>query len=290
MLALHQGLTATDLAYDCIAEAFARDQDGSFTQMENFVRSLREPIEDLPDHEIFLAFKSFLTTIVDAQLARLYAQADPVGARIHRNVREQLKNSNTLKLERDFRGLVIRPLHEDSIDHLGPLPIETLERGLYGSVEKTIPEVLECLSKLLCSQSEYRRSIPLLDIVGVLKRSIGSEYEQSVDESEPGLDGLARTEIEAIRSQVEVALKEKILLTYFARGKIDRRQAEAMASAFHDLLWDWCFGDDPKSLYDYLRLYLPMSEIEYENTLRTKMEYLLKLARDEFAARLMKEL
>jgi hypothetical protein len=290
MLALHQGLTATDLAYDCIAEAFARDRDGRFVQIENFARSLRESIEALPDHELFLAFKSFLTTIVDAQLARLYAQADPVGARIHRNVREQLKNFETLKLERDFRGLVISPIYHDSLDHLDPFPIDRIERALYGSAERTIPEVLECLSKLLCGQAEYRRSIPLLDIVGVLKRSIGSEYEQSVDESEPGLDGLAKTEIEAIRSQVEVSLKEKILLTYLARGKIDRRQAEAMASAFHDLLWDWCFGDEQKSLYEYLRLYLPMNEETYEGTLRTKMEYLLKIARDEFAARLMREL
>jgi hypothetical protein len=131
----------------------------------------------------------------------------------------------------------------------------------------------------------------LFEIVGILKRNLGSEYEYSVaDNPTPGMEGLSKTEIETIRGQVETSLKERILLTYFARGKIDRKEAEAMASAFHDLLWDWCFGDDPKGLYDHLRLHLPLSETEYENTMRTKMEYLLRLARDEFAARLLKEL
>ena len=60
-LALRQGLTITDLAYDCIAEAFARDAKGAFTQLENFAESLRGSLADLPDHEIFLAFKSLGT-------------------------------------------------------------------------------------------------------------------------------------------------------------------------------------------------------------------------------------
>jgi hypothetical protein len=290
-LSLQHGLTQVDLAYDCIAEAFARTSDGSYTQIKNFVESLRSPIDQLPAAEVFMAFRRYLACVADAQLARLYAQADPVGARIHRNIREQLKSSDTLKVERDFPGLVLRPAHEDSLDHLDPLPLSKIEDALLGTSNESIPRFLQCLSKLLLGQIEYRRSVPLFDIVGVLKRSLGGEYEYSIAEhGSPELDGLADGEIETIRTQVEVTLKEKILLTYFARGKIDRRQAEAMASAFHDLLWDWCFGDEHKGLYDYLRLYFPITEDEYENTMRTKMEYLLKLARVEFEARLVKEL
>jgi hypothetical protein len=290
-LSLQHGLTITDLAYDCIGEAFARGADGSFPQIQNFTASLHIPLLDAPAIDVFLAFKGFLVRVAEAQLARLYAQADPVGARIYRNIREHLKRSDAMKLERDFRGLVVRPINEDSLDHLDPFPLDRIERTLSGIVSQTIPELLQCLSKLLISQSEYRRSVPLFEIVGVLKRSVGSEYEYSIaDNPAPGMEGMSKTEIETIRAQVETSLKERILLTYFARGKIDRKQAEAMASAFHDLLWDWCFGDDPKSLYGYLRIHLTLSETEYENTLRTKMEYLLRLARDEFAARLVKEL
>jgi hypothetical protein len=91
--------------------------------------------------------------------------------------------------------------------------------------------------------------------------------------------------------QVETVLKEKILLTYFARGKIDRRQAEAMAGAFHDLLWERCFSDSEMlSLFEYLSRRIVIDEHEYEELFRTKMEYLLRLAREEFTARLMREL
>lgn len=292
-VSLQHGLTLTDLAYDCIAEMFARSADGSFSQIMNFVNSLRNPLCELPAIEVFIAFRSFVIRVADAQIARLYAQADPVGSRIHRNIRENLKKSDALKLDRDFRGMVVRPSCEDSLDQKQPFPFDRLERTLLERIdhEPAIPHVLQCLRDILCSQTEFRRSIPLFDLVHILKKSIGDSYEWTIDEHEhTDNEGLSHEEIDRIRSAVEVALKEKILLTYLARGKIDRRQAEAMAGAFHDLLWDWCFGDDLKSLYDYLRLYSPMNENEYENTLRTKMEYLLKLARDEFAARLVKEL
>ena len=86
-------------------------------------------------------------------------------------------------------------------------------------------------------------------------------------------------------------MKEKILLTYFARGKVDRKHAEAMAGAFHDLLGDWCSsGSDAQSLFQYLGQHVEVDEDEYEEIFRSKMEYLLKLAREEFTARLMREL
>jgi hypothetical protein len=112
------------------------------------------------------------------------------------------------------------------------------------------------------------------------------------EEGEPwSAEGLSDFEIEEIRSQVELALKEKILLTYFARGKIGRREAEAIFSGLHDMLMDWCYsGGANASLQEYLTRYLPVDGETYENSYRAKMEYLLKVAREEFGARLMKEI
>jgi len=44
------------------------------------------------------------------------------------------------------------------------------------------------------------------------------------------------------------------------------------------------------SLYEYLARYLPIDEQSYKDGLRVKMEYLMKIAREEFANRLMREL
>jgi hypothetical protein len=58
-----------------------------------------------------------------------------------------------------------------------------------------------------------------------------------------------------------------------------------------DLLGDWCSGDGASSgVYEYLKRYLPIDERTYKDGLRVKMEYLMKIAREEFASRLMGEL
>lgn len=72
---------------------------------------------------------------------------------------------------------------------------------------------------------------------------------------------------------------------------VDRKGAEAIYNAFRDMLEDWCCGEESKSsIFEYLKDHLQMDEKQYEEIYRTKMEYLLKIAREEFAARLMKEI
>ena len=293
-LALHQGLTLTDLSYDCIAEAFTRDTDKRFPFIRSFADSLRASLDATPDHEVFLAFKGFLTRVADAQLARLYAQADPAGAKIHRNIREALKRSACFCLAKDFRGLVLIPVNGDSLEWMEPYPMDSVERSFLERAHncQTIPQLLHILHEVVTKQTTYRRTIPLIDAVHLFKKlyvegtAISTEVEEKI---EP--DGLSELEIARIQADVEIVLKEKIILTYLARGKLDRRQAEAIFDALSDMMKDWYSADETAfSLYDYLRRYMTIDENTYENTLRTKMEYLLKIARQEFAARLMKEL
>ena len=79
-LCLRQGLSLVDLSYDCIAEAFARDAGNSFRSIHDFLGSLEKDLGAISNEELFLAYKSFLIRIAEAQLARLYGQSDPSGS------------------------------------------------------------------------------------------------------------------------------------------------------------------------------------------------------------------
>jgi hypothetical protein len=91
---LYQGLTVTDAAYDCLGEAFARDDTNSFFRLRAFADSFGNPFAGIYPDEVFFSYKNFLTRIADAHLARLYAQADPEYSSILRNIREALKGSD----------------------------------------------------------------------------------------------------------------------------------------------------------------------------------------------------
>jgi hypothetical protein len=291
-LCMTQGLSITDLSYDCIAEVFARNEQNKFPQVENFTDVLREPLDVISDNDLFLAFKQFLICIADAQLARLYAQSDPAGAKIHRNIRDTVKNSKIFQMERDYRGLVLKP-NIDIDESLEKYPREELERALFDRIDHqtTTPELLNIIYTILIEQHTYTCSVPLVDIVQIFKKVYRSDSGVEDASSDLASEGLKQFEIDRVCSQVELSLKEKILLTYLARGKVDRKEAEAMFNTFRELLQDWCCGEESQtSIFNYFKRYLSVSEEQYERTYRAKMEYLLKIAREEFAARLMKEI
>lgn len=295
MLCRNQGLTFTELAYDCIAEAFARDRDGRFRHLLSFVAVLRCPLDEIQPHELFLAYRGFLVKLADSQLARLFALSDPVGAKIHRNIRDCVKTGRHFSLRKDFRGLVLVPRSGNSHEERPLFPVDELWRQLAESAAGcgVIPELLGALHRVLLAQDMYRRTIPLRDVVQLFKLAYRGDGEEdaAVTANRSDLEGLSDFEIERLRLQVESALKEKIALTYLLKGKMDRDEAEAIFGAFHDMLCDWCSPDGEElSLAAYLARHAVLDEGEYERRYRIKMEYLLKLIRQEFASRLLREI
>ncbi len=289
ILCENHGISITDLAYDCTADLFARDKKGSFVHLEGFVGALNRPLDQTPDHELIAAFRSVLSRFADMQLGRLYAQADPAGARIHRNIRECIKRGGTLRLSKDFRGWVIAPATVPDLNHLPSCSMDQLKSEFQARLEgvQQTPQLLGILHQVLVSLTEFRRSIPLADVIRLFKGLYRGEQRSEFEEQEAqSLEGLKPFEIAQLRTQVEQVLKEKILVSYVAHGKVDRKQGEAMYLAICDLVGDWCSGDGADfSIYEYLKRYLPIDERTYKDGLRVKMEYLMKIAREEFASR-----
>lgn len=287
-------MTITDLAYDCIGEAFARNASGDFTQIRNFINSLASPFPEIADLDLMLAFKSFLIVLAEAQLARLYASLDPAGAKIHRNVSLHAKQGSTLAIRKSVAGLFLSPRHDDSLDTLPPFPSEELEKRFLerASTHDSIPVLLNALWEVLVRQSEYRRAVRLTDVVQMCKLVYLSHDGIEPEESPPNAaDQLSASDIKQMSLQVEGVVKERIFLTYVVRGKLGIREGEALYNALVDYIRDWSAGDGAqKSLQQYLCLHVAVTDEEYESVYRTKLEYMLTIIRDEFQGRMMKEL
>lgn len=293
-LCLSHGLTITDLAYDCIGEAFGRDANVGFFQLKNFVAALRTPLAEAPDQEVFLAFKGFLTSVANAQLARLYALADAAQSRIYRNIKEATKHGRAcFTITHDHRGYVLTPQSSPLLDHLAPYPYDELERHSLHAARShnDVPALLDILSSILNSQNQYRRSLPMVDVVRLFKSVYTSEEPDEAEPTLPSDGSLTEEEIERLCRQVGHAIYQRIVLTYVVHEKLDRRHAEGMARAVYDYLVDLCCSHDRStSLYHHVSAHLQITTEEYESNLRPKAEYMLKMAKEELAARLMKEL
>ncbi len=125
--------------------------------------------------------------------------------------------------------MALRPFAGESFDHLEDFPLEQLANKFSAGQGSTtnIPELLKILHTLLIEQTTYCRSILLLDVVKLFKTIYASQMNPS-SEDEPlfSNEEFTELEIENISAKVERALKEKIVITYLIKGKLNGDQAD----------------------------------------------------------------
>ena len=276
------GLSVFDLSVDCIGDIFARDDLGAFHHFQKFVESLNQPLDETSSKDLFLAFISFVLRFAKTQLARVYSQSDPAGARILRNVKDSLENSSCLAIGEDFRGYIVKPKTVDALDHRPSYPLTQIEAELFAAKAgaSSTPELLDKLASILVGQEEYRRSLPLIDVVQVIK----SLFERLAP-SDPPMDfgELDRTteDLVEIKNNALDAVNEKIISTYLLKGKVNKSEAQILSQTMSSIIAGWFeHGTSDRSYYQHLAALATMSEQEYESSWRKKIEYLARIARE----------
>jgi hypothetical protein len=228
----------------------------------------------------------------------LYAQTDPIGAKILRNIKDKVKESDKLCIKKDLRGLKIEVKNFVDGNNSTDFPIEQLLiEAKRNNRILTTSELLEHIYSNLQNQSEYKKSVYLFDIVLLFKNYFNSEYEFNYEYSEEKLnskiDGncFEEYEMQNLKQKVENFIKEKIMVNYFLKGKLNKVEAEAIYLTIKDIICDWCTGFfSNNSIYEYFNSHFILSHDLYLKKYRTKIEYLVKLARDEFANFMVKEI
>ncbi len=85
-----------DLAIDCIAGLFMRDDGGQFVQFQRYFGPRLHQIEQLAEGEILIMLRRLVIKKTKQELSRIFKERDPEGAKIVRNIRVAIKNSNDL--------------------------------------------------------------------------------------------------------------------------------------------------------------------------------------------------
>jgi len=292
-LCRQQGMTVEDLSCDCVGDVFRRNEGGTFTTLTTFASALDLGLPGTPAAEVFFAFRKLLTTVANQHLAHLFAENDPAGGRIFRNITEALRKSRHFDVRRDIRGLVLRPRDRDPHDERPAFPMEELVRRLSGvpAARRSVSALMNVLHRLLLGQKIYRMSLPLVDVTGVFKQLYAGEFVHEQGTAFAPFDGLSESDLQVIRAEVETVVRQKVLVTYVMKGKVGVDEARAISDTFHDLLGDWIREGKPTDgMMSYLQKHQPMDEATYRSEFRPKMEYLLRIAREAFEARLVREI
>jgi hypothetical protein len=305
-----------DLAIDCIAGLFMRDEEGMFVQLKRYFQPRMQQADQIGDEELLVMLRRLVIKKTKQELSRIFKERDPEGAKIVRNIRVAIKNSDDLgcfrSMGRDYiylkndghnpvEGTSGQNGSDNGVHHTHgtsmPVPDAHLRtdlpsiperalRTLYLSVYRPKEPIAAAVRKMLAAVTEDEKYKNYLAIDQIARIMRATNYElakhrllnQFVEPSP--LDNLRLKEIEEARQKVLKRIRQKIFGQYVRNRKLTPERGEVYYRALADLLDDISQGRKTDSYFHYLRRYLPdLTQRQYRTQERTIFEYLGKLVK-----------
>ncbi|MEW5799532.1 MAG: hypothetical protein AB1728_11065 [Bacteroidota bacterium] len=285
ILCVQERISISDLAYECIAPIFALDNRKQFYRIRAFVDSLPCSLVEMEEKTLFVVFRSCLGTVINTEAAKYHIELDPIGAKVLRGLKLAVKQSNSSRLSEGVFGTLLEPTMVDLLDHAHEFPIELLERNLVGrsAMFKKNPAFIHTVVTVLAEQDEYRRAVLLYDLVTLRKKYLQFEEKELLINSE--IDSsfdhyILHEEIGALRNSVLRYIQRKVTTLYADTRKLDSHEASILSNTMSSIIDRW-FSNDGNDLqyFEHLRGSHPITKKEYDLYWKTKVEYLVKLAK-----------
>ena len=156
--------------------------------------------------------------------------------------------------------------------------------------EATMKEMLDTLSNVLQEQNSYRRMLGLVQFALMIraKEAPTGDDKQSTSPKERFRD----EELKAFLDQTIKRLAKKAAETYVQKAKLSIRELTGHLDTVRAILEHEFIGDDgkPDSFFEILNIHLPhVDRRSYMDRHRVILEYLTKMAKNDFTERLKRE-
>lgn len=289
LLALH-GLSLTDLAFDCICDLFARNDDGRYKALESYFSAY--DVAGFSDEDAFFHLQRLSFTKVRNGLFRLYSEMDPQLARILHNIKVAARALGLfVEIDRLGESCLAPSLCETS-EHLPPVDIADLTAWLCGegSGNEFIPELLGKLCMSLRKQTGFSRVVPIVTI-GLAIRAFYRQKEipQLAEPATVIDDGI----IDASGAIADAcnAVKYKTYRKYVMSGKVSGETFDLYFRVITQMLELRFISNDGAGFQlseSFLTLTPGVTLREYRKKHRNKLEYLARLVQKQ-VSRTLKE-
>ena len=271
------GIPTEDLALDCIADTFQRDDQGRFISLETYFNAIDWQYQSEPD--LTIALRRLIFSKVTEGLFRSYRAEDPNLAKIIRNIKEAVKRNDNFSLhrEREVQWIVVGESTNSK-----PLPpaniLEAYLTSIICHTSNTYTAVY-AFEQFLELHPYYRNAFPLTEYARVLRacfknREVPDPNTQEINVSLLDLDNALRKTITYVRTKLQE--------TYVRKGKLSGTMFETYIKALQKILASH-FGSPTeavRSQYDALAAVLPgLSKDSFQNEHRNIMQYLFKVSR-----------
>ncbi len=296
-------LELADLAMDCIAELFGRDQGGQFTQLKKYYEGKFAEMPVIDDAEVLILTRRLIVRKTKQELSRIFRERDPEGAKIVRNIKVAIRTAADLHIFRElgkefvFQGTF--PKWEESFSLTAamqrqlrrsapPMQDELIYKVFLDNFHSS-DSVSASIRKLLLSMASlqgYQNFVSLETLVKLVRYAKFDACREkiTINENVPTpADHLETKEMEEYIDVVMASIWARLDLQYLRTRKLNTDKAVIYHQALRDVLYDLIQKRDTSSYYKNLKFYISgLTQKEYRQQERSVFEYLAKLAKKEF--------
>lgn len=299
-----------DLAIDCIAGLFMRNDAGDFVQLKRYFGPYMAPYGNANDVELLILLRRLVIKKTKQELSRIFKERDPEGAKIIRNIRVAVKSANDLATFREMGreyiyirkskngriadpqpGMAVRAadLPESTLTYLRKvkpaMPEKSLKNSyldLYGPKDHVSTTIRKMLS-IVHGDGRFQNYLAT-DVVARLIRHTNLEVVRArliadIEDLSP-LDYLRLKEIDEAKEKVLRMIRQKLQHQYINSGKLTIAKGEIYYRTLADVIDDITHSKKVESYFRQLRKYLPdLTQRRYRQEERTIFEYLGKLTK-----------
>ncbi|MBK7259231.1 MAG: hypothetical protein IPI01_15790 [Ignavibacteriae bacterium] len=286
MMEFH-GVSHADLAYDCIAELFRRDDAGVFTDLQAFFKDLSPGTAD--SAEILVHLRRLVFAKTNRTLSRLIADTDSLFFRITRNVRLAASMSGLFEETERFGETLLVPAGIDPQYHLPYLADARLAQVVWNaySLSALIPVFMSRLHEALAGVHDACRVIPLMPVVLLIKEVHEGHYAHRESAVRP--DALAEDAALEIVAVARRETGERFQREYVGKGKVTLEEFTAYLNAIQSILVTRIAEDagNELSLFSALKGELgDVAEECYKRMHRSRIEYMARYMHQRVAEHL----
>lgn len=270
---INQQITVQELATDCIAGLFSKDNLKNIYTIQNCFNSWQPQVITEEDCNYFL--NKIVASRVEQHLIILFKDDDPFFSKILDSVNYLIRHQNFFKMQYLGKTYIVKTEDEHfekqfiSTEEFDRLPLNLF-------LNKT--DLLISVFNYLENETDYNNAIPLNDLVNKLKHLNFEDYLTD----EYVTNEYKKIEINEILDSGYSYVVESILNNYADKNKLTAAEKEAFALALKDMAIDLSDGGVNIGLYNYLSPYLKNLDAEfYKSHYHNMLEYLFKVMRNK---------
>jgi hypothetical protein len=286
------GITSSldDLALDCVADLFSRNDKGEYTQIRVYLDGIN--LRAAQEAELMSHVRRLVFSRVNQGIFRLYHDTDPSLSRIIRNMKLSVQALHNFTIVDRFGEPFLKPLACDPLEDRPIAGPEIVRDVLLGTPGKTytIPDLMSKLYRCLREQDRWCRLLPLIQ-VALIFRSLFGTVEGS-DAVRPEAENNASvTDATGIIADVCFRVRNGARKKYVESGKVTEEIFGHYFTVIENALVRVILDRDGEeiSYFEELSKLLPgLTRAEYRAGHKARIEYLGRLAHKRALSELRK--